>query len=104
MRQSFSKWDRRVLTSVLALLISLASLPLSAGVDITLGSGRPEFTANICQPIQIFDRVPNTQAARPATVVREVALCYLGSVTAAPTARLIEYAPIPETPPPKQLV
>jgi hypothetical protein len=104
MRQLFSKSERRALSSVLAVLITLASLPLTAGVGIAFGPSQPEFTVNICQPIQMFDRVSNTQVARPAVVVREFVLCDLGSVTAAPTARIVECTATPDTPPPKQLV
>jgi hypothetical protein len=69
-----SKSERRALSSVLALLIVLASLPLTAGVVLAVGSGQPEFTANICQPVQMFDRVSNTQVARQAAVVGEFVL------------------------------
>lgn len=104
MRQLLSKSERRTLSSVLAVLITLASLPLTAGVGIAFAPSQPEFTANICQPIQMFDRVSNTQVARPATIVRESVLRDLGSVTAAPTARIVECTTTPDTPPPKQLV
>jgi hypothetical protein len=104
MRALFSKSDRRVLSSVLAVFITLASLPLTTGAGIAFGSSQAEFTINICQPIQMFDRVSNTQVARPATIAREFVLCDLGSVTAAPTARIIECTATPDTPPPKRLV
>ena len=79
MSQLFSKADLRHLSLAVAIVLLLASVPSTAGFVIVSGSSQPEFTINICQPIQMFDRVSNTLLARPATVLPEFVLRDLGS-------------------------
>ena len=79
MRQLFSKADLRHLSLLVAIVLLLASVPSTAGFVVLSGPSQPEFTVNICQPIQMFDRVSNTLLARPATVLPEFVLHDLGS-------------------------
>lgn len=103
MRQRFSKPDRRVLSSILALALLLASVPLSAGVDIVSGPVHPELTINICHPIQTSGTPTNTLMARPAVIATASVLLVQGSLPLNRAARLIEYRIAPDTPPPKPL-
>ncbi|MFZ0889013.1 MAG: hypothetical protein WA005_11215 [Candidatus Binataceae bacterium] len=104
MRRLFSKADLQALSSALALVLLSSSVPLTAGVVVVCGSSHPEFTVNICQPIQMFDRVSNTLLARSAVIPLQFGLFHLGSVTAKPSARIIECKIAPDTPPPRRLV
>ena len=88
----------------MALVLLLASLPLTTGVVVVSGPSQPELTINICQPIQMFDRVSNVLLARPATVLPEFALCDLGLTAIIETARLVDCRVAPDTPPPKHSV
>ena len=101
MRQLFSGADIQALSSLLAVVLLLSSVPLTSGVLIISGPTRPELTINICQPIQMFDRVSNNLLARPAVNPPQFVLLLLGSLAANPTARLAERDTAPDTPPPK---
>lgn len=50
--------DMRVMSAILAVTILLSGIPLTGGVMIVSGPSHPEYTVNICHPIQSFDRVP----------------------------------------------
>ncbi|MFZ0679597.1 hypothetical protein, partial [Candidatus Binatus sp.] len=75
----FSKTDLRDLSLVLAIVMLFGSVPATAGLVVVSGPSHPEWTINICHPLQMFDRVSNTLLARPATVLPEFALWDLGS-------------------------
>jgi hypothetical protein len=104
MRQLFSKTDVQVLSSVLAVLLLLTTIPLSYGVVIAGDSTQPEFTLNICSPVQIFDRASNTLLARPATNLPQFNLFFTGPLAPSAGTLAVECSIIPETPPPKRLV
>ena len=104
MRQLFSKADLRHLSLLVAIVLLLASVPSAAGFVIVFGPSQTEFTVNICQPIQMFDRVSSTSLARPATVLAEFALHDLGSPAVRESPRLIDFKVAPDTPPPKRSV
>jgi hypothetical protein len=104
MRQLFSKTDLRDLSLVVAIVMLLASVPSNPGFVVVSGPSRPELTVNICQPIQMFDRVPNTLLARPATVLPEFVLRVLGSTAVKKAVRLVDFKVAPDTPPPKRAV
>jgi hypothetical protein len=101
MRQLFSKAGLRHLSFIAAIVLLLASVPSAAAFVVVFGPSQPEFTVNICQPIQMFDRMSNTLLARPATVLPEFALHDLGSTAAKETVRLVDCKIAPDTPPPK---
>ena len=88
----------------MAIVLLLASVPSTAGFVVVSGPSQPELTVNICQPIQMFDRVSNTLLARPATVLPEFVLRDLGSTAVSETARLVDCKVAPDTPPPKRSV
>jgi hypothetical protein len=104
MSQVLSKADLRYLSLIVAIVLLLAGVPTTAGFILVSGPSQPELTVNICQPIQMFDRVSNTLLARPAKVLPEFVLCDLGSTAITETVRLIDCPVAPDTPPPKRLV
>jgi hypothetical protein len=104
MRQLFSKADLRHLSLAVAVVLLLASAPSSAGFVVVSGPSQPEFTINICQPIQMFDRVSNTFLARPAIVLPEFVIYDLGFTTVRQIPRFIDCKVSPDTPPPKRPV
>jgi len=104
MRQLFSKADLRDLSLVVAIVMLLASVPTTGGVVVVAGPSHPELTINICQPIQMFDRVSNTLLARPATVLPEFILRDLGSTAVKKAVRPVDFKVAPDTPPPKRPV
>jgi len=104
MRLQLFKSRVRILSSILAVSILLSSIPLTGGVIIVSGPGYPEFTINICHPIQSFDRVPDTVLARPALMVPHGMPLDHGAVAVEAPARLVERNLPPDTPPPKSLV
>lgn len=104
MKQLFSKVDVQVLSSVLAALLLLTTIPLSCGVVIVSGPTQPEFTINICPPTQIFDRASNTMLARPAANLPQFNLFFTGPLAAHSGPPVVECNITPETPPPKRLV
>jgi hypothetical protein len=104
MRQLFSKADLRDLSLVLAVVMLLASVPSNPAFVVVSGPSRPELTINICQPVQMFDRVSNILLARPATVLPEFVLRAVGSTAAKQAARLVDFKVAPDTPPPKRPV
>jgi hypothetical protein len=104
MRQLFSKGELRTLSSVLAVVLLLISVPLSGGIVLVSGPSQPELTINVCQPIQAFDRVSNTSLARPAVNVPQFVLSFLDSLTAEAITVVSERNVAPDTPPPKRLV
>ncbi len=89
---------------MLALMVLLGSVPLSAGVVIVFSPNQPELTVNICRPIQMFDRVSNTLFARPAMHSPGFVLEFSGSVTIKLIAPIIECKVVPDTPPPEPFV
>ena len=104
MTQLFSKAELRILSSVLAVVLLLLSIPLTGGIVLVSGPSQPELTINVCQPIQAFDRVSNTSFARPAVNVPQFVLSFLGSLTAEAITVVSERNVAPDTPPPKRLV
>ena len=102
MRQLFSKADLRDLSLIVAIVMLLASVPSNPGLVVVSGPSRPELTINICQPIQMPDRVSNTLLARPATVLPEFILRHLGSTAVKKAVRLVDVKVAPDTPPPKR--
>ncbi len=103
MRPLFSKAGLRHLSFIVAIILLFASVPSTAGFVVS-GPSQPELTINICQPLQMFDRVSNTLLARPATVLQEFVLCDQGSTAARERVRLVDCRVAPDTPPPKRLV
>jgi len=79
MRRLFSKVNLRDLSLIMVVVWLFAGVSATAGFVVVYGPSQPELTINICQPIQMFDRVSNVLLARPATVLPEFALCDLGS-------------------------
>jgi hypothetical protein len=104
MRELFSDSERRALSSVLAVVLLLASVPLCSGIVIVAGPAQPEFTINICHPIQSFDRVTNILLARPAPTRPLFALAELRSSVGDLTSFVSRLAEAPDPPPPKPLV
>lgn len=104
MKRLFSRADLRDVSLVLAFVILLASVPSTAGLVIVSGPSQPEWTINICQPIQIFDRLSITLFARPANVLPEFVLRDLGSSPTEDTVRLVDCKVAPDTPPPKSAI
>lgn len=104
MRRWFSKADLRTLSSILAFVLLLGSIPLNSGVVMVSRSGsEPGFTINICQPSQIFGCVSNTILARPAANVPQFTLCLRGWLNLSPRVDSAESNKAPDTPPPKLL-
>ena len=104
MRQLFSKADLRDLSLIMAIVLLLASVPSTTGFVVVSGPSQPELTINICQPLQMFDRVSNTLLARPAMVLPEFVLCDSGSTAVKEAVRLVDFKIAPATPPPKHPV
>lgn len=104
MRHLFSKTDLRELSLIVTIVMLLASVPATAGIVVVSGPSHPELTVNICQPLQMLDRVSNTLLARPATVQPEFVLRDLGPTDVKEAARPIDVEFAPDTPPPKRLV
>jgi hypothetical protein len=104
MRQLFSKKDLHDLSLIFAIVMLVASIPSTAGLIVVSGPSHPELTANICQPLQMFDRVSNTLLARPATVLPEFVLRDLGLAVLKEAARPVDFESAPDTPPPKRPV
>jgi hypothetical protein len=104
MRQLFSKAGLRHLSFTVALVLLQASVPSISGFVVVSGPTQPELTINICQPIQMFDRVSKTLLARPATVLPEFVLRDLGSTAVREAARLLDCKVVPDTPPPRHPV
>jgi hypothetical protein len=102
MARLFSKSDLRDLGFFLALVMLVASVPSTAGLVIVSGPSHSEWTINICQPLQMFDRVSNTLLARPATVLPEFVLRDLGSTAVKKAVRPVDFRLAPDTPPPKR--
>ena len=101
MRPLFSKANLRDLSLIMAAVLLLASVPSTAGFVLAGGPIHPEFTVNICQPIQAFDRMSNTLLARPATVLPEFVLRDRDSTAVHEAVRLVDCRVAPDTPPPK---
>jgi hypothetical protein len=104
MKRWFSKADVQVPCSVVAVLLFLNTIPLSCGAVIVLGSTKPQFTVDICSPIQIFDQASNTLLARPATNSPRFNLFFTGPLAPKLVTPVVERNITPETPPPKELV
>ena len=90
------------MSSFLAIVLLLTTIPLTSGVVITSGPSQPQLTVNICQPIQSFDCVSNNLLARPSIESPRFALALLGPPTAEPDARTTEFKAAPDIPPPKR--
>jgi hypothetical protein len=100
MTRLFSKTDRRQLSLVLSLILVLAGLPSAVGLVI-VGSSQPEFTVNICQPLQAFNLTLNTLLVPPAPRVPEFLLLDFGPSPIAAPARSVDHRAAPDKPPPK---
>lgn len=104
MSHLFSKTELRDLSLIVAIVTVLAGAPSTAGLVIVSGPIHPELTINICQPLQMFDRVSNILLARPGTVLPEFVLRDLGSIVVKKAVRLVDFKVAPDTPPPKHSV
>ena len=103
MRRLLSKADMQGLALLMVFVLFLATIPLTSGVVVVSGPTHPEFTINICHPIQAFEAASNSLLAPPAAAVHRFVLACVGSVTLCEPARIIEHRTEPETPPPKPL-
>jgi hypothetical protein len=104
MLRVFSKADLTAVSSMLALMLLLSSVPLNSGVVLVTGPNHPQLTLNICRPIQDCSCASNNLLARPAVNAPQFVLTSMTSLAATPAARLVERAVPPDTPPPKYLV
>ena len=104
MRPLFSKSELQQVSSALAFVLLLTSVPLTAGIVVVSGASQPGFTINICQPLQAFDRVSNTLLARPATSAPQFMLMLLTPLEPRPEVQAVERSVPPDTPPPKRFV
>lgn len=100
----FSNADLKALSSIVALLLLLSSIPSAGGIVVIPSPDQPQFTVNICQPTQAFNCTSNTPLARPTANAPQFALCSLISLTVKATARTVERDVPPDTPPPKRSV
>jgi hypothetical protein len=99
-----SKSDLRTISSILAVVLLIASAPSTAGLALVAGPNHPELTVNVCRPIQSFDRAANILLARPAPIIIEHPIGKLVPVTAEAPVRIDDCISGPEPPPPKQLI
>ena len=102
MTQSCSRVQ--VVSSMLALVLLLSTLPLNSSVVVVSDKGGPEFTINICQPAQLFGQASNNIIARPSANLPQLVLFSFGPLKATPLAVLTEHQVSPETPPPKPFI
>jgi hypothetical protein len=103
MRRLRSTTDLHVLSTALALVLLLSTIPLTTGVVIVAGPAYPEFMINICQPTQLLGQASNV-LARPSVNVPHFVLFHQGSLKATPPVGIVERNTAPETPPPKPVV
>ena len=96
----FSKKDVQDISLIVAIVMLLASVPSIGGLAV-LGPSHPELSINICQPLQMLDRVSNTLFARPAAMAPEFVLDDLGITVVKEAARPVDFKFAPDTPPPK---
>lgn len=105
MRQAFSKFELRALSSMIAVVILLGGFSLAAGAIVVSGPSHPELTVNICQPLQSSAPAASVLLARPAIVsMSDVVLADLGSLVVSALTRTSADSSGPDTPPPKPLV
>jgi hypothetical protein len=104
MRDRVPKADVRIVSLIVAAVLLLGSIPLDAGVIVTLNSGCPQLTADICQQPATMDRVADGLLARPAIAVPEFVLPLSGWVTPSVASRPLDYRTAPDTPPPRHTV
>ncbi|HTQ25710.1 MAG TPA: hypothetical protein VMI09_13535 [Candidatus Binataceae bacterium] len=102
MERVFSKAELRILSSIVALMLVLSGAPLTTGVVVVAGTSQPEFTLNICQPVQSFTCPSTIVFARSADYALPFVLLFSGSITFKPSARILERDLSPDTPPPKR--
>jgi len=104
MRRLLSKTDLQVFSSFLALALLLSTIPLTTGIVVVTGPSHPEFTINICQPIQILNHPSHFSLARPSLNLPRFVLFSHGARDDTPVVGVVERNVAPETPPPKPLV
>ena len=98
-----SNTNSHALSTALAVVLLLSTIPLTTGVVIVGGPSHPEFTINICQPTQLLGQASNI-LARPSVNVPHFVLFHQGSLKATPSVGVVERNAAPETPPPKPVV
>ncbi len=103
MRQLLSTADLKAFSLIVGVVLLLSSAPLTSGVVLVSGPSQPEFTVNICQPVQAFNCASNILLARPAVNAPQFVLFSLSSLTLKAPARIVERDVPPDTPPPKSL-
>jgi len=104
MRKLFTKGDARIIGLIVGVVLLTGSIPLDTGVIVRLSSGRPELTANICQPPATVDRVSDGLLARPAVAVSAFVLPLSGWIAPWIAPQPIDFRIAPDTPPPKPLL
>jgi len=97
----FSKSELRVISAMLAFVVLIGSMPLTAGIAIASRPKQPTFTLNICQPLQAAINGIASPIARPATSPPRVILHEDGKTPASPPEPLADLSIAPESPPPK---
>lgn len=101
MRQLFSKDDVHAISWVLAVVLLVSSLPLSSGIVIISGPSQPEFTINICQPLQVLSNAPVIPLARNTAIFINFVPPRDWGPVAATSSALSNLRVPPDTPPPK---
>jgi hypothetical protein len=98
-----SNTNSHALSTALAVVLLLSTIPLTTGVVIVSGPAHPAYTINICQPTQLLGQASNV-LARPSVNAPRFVLFHQGSLKATPSEAMVERNAAPETPPPKPLV
>jgi hypothetical protein len=104
MSRLFSKAYLRAVSSVVALVLLLGTIPLTSGVVIVSAPGHAEITTNICTPTQMLSYAPSSTLARPSVSVPRIVVFFGGSIKATPSVEVVKCNEPPDTPPPKQFV
>ena len=94
---------RRLVAALLAFSLMFASIPLAISVP-TRGAKTPCLSADICHPLQSFDRAADlVPMARPAARMRESMLTEYSAAPEYLFATLRDVIFSPDPPPPKAL-
>jgi len=103
MRLPPTKYCSGALAVLLASCLLLGSFSVVTGLCIKPGPQAPEISLDVCHPLQAANPVADVVVARPASGLSLPEILPRRAIVEKPVARLINFIPAPDPPPPKAL-
>ncbi|HUA33736.1 MAG TPA: hypothetical protein VMA09_09045 [Candidatus Binataceae bacterium] len=99
----FKKADTRFIGAILALMLLIGGLPLTAGIVVLPDSGQPSLSLDLCHPLEVAAAGFSVTLARPAPMLLRPTLLPFDEASSEIPQPRVSLKITPDTPPPKSV-